>query len=82
MNPTAETSIRVPVSLRDRIKTEASRLGLKQADLLGLALRELQQAEFLRAVAAVELDSAATVEATQWDEADLAGTLDPWDPGT
>jgi hypothetical protein len=46
-----------------------------------LALRELRQAEFLRAVTAVEWADAATAEAAAWDAADLAGPLDPWEPG-
>jgi hypothetical protein len=70
----------VPVTLRDAIKAEASRHGLKQADLLELALRELKQADFLRAVAAVEWDAEAAAEAAEWDAADLSGRLDPWDP--
>ena len=53
-----ETTIRVPVFLRERVKAEAARSGLTQADLIELARRELDQAEFLRAVGAVEWDAA------------------------
>lgn len=75
-----ETTIRVPVSLRERIRSAAARRGLKQAELVELALTELDQAEFLRSVAAVEWDEEADSEAREWDEAGLEGPLDPWDP--
>ena len=78
MSRAAETTIRVPVNLRERIKAEAASRGMTQADLVDLALRELDQAEFLRALAAVEWDDEAIVEAREWDESDLAGSLDPW----
>lgn len=76
----AETTIRIPVSLRERIKAAAARRGMKQADLVELALTELDQAEFLRSVAAVQWDEEAAAEARDWDEAGLDGRLDPWDP--
>ncbi|MDR2566080.1 MAG: hypothetical protein LBC97_08490 [Bifidobacteriaceae bacterium] len=79
MRSAEETTIRVPVAIRDEIKAEASRLGVKQADLLSLALRELKQAQFLRSVAAVEWDDEAAAEAAEWDAAGLAGELDPWE---
>jgi hypothetical protein len=75
----AETTIRVPVRLRERIKTAAARRGMKQADLVELALTELDQAEFLRSVAAVDWDEEAAAEAREWDEAGLDGSVDPWD---
>lgn len=75
-----ETTIRVPVGLRERIKAEANRRGLKQADLVELALRELDQADFLRAVAATEWDDATDTDAREWDDADLVGRIDPWEP--
>lgn len=80
MSTAEETTIRVPVSLRERIKVAAAKHGMRQADLVELALRELDQAEFVRAVAAVEWDSEATAEAREWDEADLGGPADPWEP--
>lgn len=79
MSTVDDTTIRVPVALRDHIKQEASKRGVKQATLIELALRELAQAEFLRAVSAVEWDDDARAEAREWDDADLA-TLDPWEP--
>lgn len=80
MSPIDDTTIRVPISLRERIKAEATKRGLRQADLVELALRELAQADFLRAVAAVEWDDETIAEARVWDEADLSGPLDPWEP--
>lgn len=82
MSGSAETTIRVPVALRSRIKAQAARRGMKQADLIDLALRELDQADFLRAVAAVHWDDEAIAEAREWDEADLSGSLDSWEPPT
>ncbi|MDR1295211.1 MAG: hypothetical protein LBK59_09730 [Bifidobacteriaceae bacterium] len=79
MSAGQETTIRVPTGLRDQIKGEARRRGLKQAELLAVALRELQQAEFLRAVAAADWGGATRTEDRQWDDADLAGPLDPWE---
>lgn len=72
--------IRVPVDLRDLVRSEAARRGVTQSDVLTLAMRELAQAEFLREVAAVRWDDEATAEAREWDDADLAGPLDPWEP--
>lgn len=80
MKATQETTIRVPVVLRERIRAEAHRRGLKQADLVELALRELAQADFLRAVAATEWDAAAEAEAREWDDADVVDRIDPWEP--
>ena len=80
MSATEETTIRVPVSLRNQIRSEAAQRRLKQADLISLALRELEQAEYLRAVAATDWDGEAAAEARQWDEADLSTELDPWEP--
>ncbi|MCL2787038.1 MAG: hypothetical protein FWD59_00820 [Micrococcales bacterium] len=80
MSVVQETMIRVPASLRDRIRSGAAERRLKQADYISLALRELEQAEFLRAVAATEWDDQAVVEAREWDEADLSTGIDPWDP--
>ncbi|MDR1152890.1 MAG: hypothetical protein LBK72_10560 [Bifidobacteriaceae bacterium] len=84
MSTAHETTIRVPVSLRDRIRIEAGKRRLRQSDLLALALRELDQAEFLRAVEAANWDADADAEAAAenraWDDADLTGPLDPWDP--
>lgn len=76
----ADTTMRVPVELRDRIRRAASQRGLKQSALVELALRELEQAEFLRSVAAVQWDEAARDEADDWDAADLAESTDPWAP--
>ena len=80
MSITDETTIRVPVSLRDLIRSQAASHGLKQADLLSLALRELEQAEFLRSVAAVPWDETPDAEAQTWDDAELVSSLDPWQP--
>jgi len=73
--------IRVPVDLRDLVRSEAARRGVTQSDVLTLAMRELAQADFLRAVAAVQWDDEAVDEAHEWDEADLSGPLYPWEPG-
>ena len=81
MSATVETTIRVPTGLRDQIRAGAARHRLKQADYLSLALRELEQAEFLRSVAQITWDAEALGEARPWDEAGLAGELDPWEPG-
>lgn len=75
-----ETTIRVPVVLRERIKAEAAKRGVNQAQLVEIALRELDQAEFLRSVEAVDWDDEAEDEAREWDAADLSGDLDPWEP--
>lgn len=77
MSTVEETTIRVPVALRDQIRVAAADYHLKQADLLRLALKELKQAEFLRAVAATTWDD-ENGEAAAWDAADLA-RLDPWE---
>ena len=79
MSTMEETTIRVPVSLRDQIRSGAAQRRLKQADFISLALRELEQAEFLRAVAATDWGD-ATTEAREWDEADLSAGIDPWEP--
>ena len=80
MSVLEETTIRVPVSLRDRIRTGAAEHRLKQADFIRLALRELEQAEFLRTVAETTWDNQAIAEAQDWDDADLISELDPWSP--
>ena len=80
MAPVGETTIRVPSALRDHIRTEANARGLKQADLIELALRELEQADFLKRVAGVEWDDEALAEAKAWDDAAIATALDPWVP--
>jgi len=79
MSITEETTIRVPVALRDQIRTQATIRGLKQADLLTLALRELEQADFLRSVAEVHWDE-TDPETREWEDADLTEPLDPWEP--
>ena len=78
MAPSTDSSIRVPSVLRDRIRQAAARRGLKQAELLERALRELEQADFLRQVAATTWDDAALAEAKAWDDADLVSNVDPW----
>lgn len=78
MSIAAETTIRVPVGLRDHIRTQAAAHGLNQAEFLHLALRELEQAEFLRSVAETDWDDDADTRA--WDDADLSTALDPWEP--
>jgi len=80
MSSVEETTIRVPVTLRDQIRSGAAERRLKQADYIGLALRELKQAEFLRSVAATAWDQDALTEAREWDQADLSTGLDPWEP--
>ncbi|MCL2471409.1 MAG: hypothetical protein FWF25_06685 [Propionibacteriaceae bacterium] len=80
MSPSEETTIRVPVSLRDQIRSGAVERRLKQADFISLALRELEQAEFLRSVAAIEWDDEAVRESQEWDEANLDSAMDPWEP--
>lgn len=82
MSGSAETMIRVPVALRDQIRLEAAAHGLKQADLLSLALRELEQADFLRSVVATRWDEEARAEALEWDDAELSTPLDPWEADT
>jgi len=56
MSVVEETTIRVPVQLRDQIRAGAAERRLKQADFIRLALRELEQAEFLRSVTATAWD--------------------------
>jgi len=77
MSIAEETTIRVPVSLRDQIRSGAAERRLKQSDFISLALRELEQAEFLRTVAATNWDAGAR----EWDDADLSTGMDPWEPG-
>jgi hypothetical protein len=62
------------MKLRDRIKADAKKYRLTQADLLDKALRELEHAEFIRAVEATpwEVDE----EAKEWDDADLVDDID------
>ena len=78
MSVVPETTIRVPIDLRDSIRAEAAARRIRQADLLRLALRELEQAEFFRSVAATAWEGEA--EAVSWEEADLVAALDPWEP--
>ena len=80
MRVSDETMIRVPATLRDQIRSQAAAHGLKQADLLRLALRELEQAEFLRSVASIKWDDEAQAESQAWDDAELSTPLDPWAP--
>ncbi|MCL1898463.1 MAG: hypothetical protein FWG16_06545 [Micrococcales bacterium] len=80
MSAVEETTIRVPMDLRNQIRTGAAERRLKQADFISLALRELEQAEFLRQVAAVNWDDEAIAEAKQWDQAGLSVGMDPWAP--
>ncbi|MDR2113722.1 MAG: hypothetical protein LBO75_00390 [Bifidobacteriaceae bacterium] len=80
MNTGPDTTIRVSCSLREQVKAHAAQRGIKQADLIALALRELEQTEFLRAVAATEWDLESESEAKAWDGSDLAGGLEPWSP--
>ena len=54
--------------------------GLRPSTVIELALRELEQAEFLRSVAAIEWDDEAEAEARAWDEAGSEDPIDPWDP--
>jgi predicted transcriptional regulator len=75
-----ETTIRVPGTLRDKVKAMAAHQGMTQAELIDRALRELEQAEFLRSVAATEWDAHADAETSAWDSSDLAGGMDPWQP--
>ena len=49
--------------------------------MLTLALRELEQADFLKSVAEIQWDEADT-ETRDWQDADLTGPLDPWEPAS
>jgi len=75
-----ETTIRLPVTLRDQIRSEAAAHGVRQADLLRLALRELEQAEFLRTVATTIWDDETIMGAQEWQDASLTDLADPWEP--
>jgi len=61
-----------------RTAVQAGRNG--DGGVLIRSLRELQQADFLRRVAEVEWGEGAQPEAKQWDDAELAASLDPWEP--
>ncbi|MFB7800352.1 hypothetical protein [Isoptericola sp. NPDC056134] len=65
------TSIRVSKKLRDRIKAGAKTHGESLSAYLARALRELEQREFLDAVAARQYDDADLAEYRQWEQADL-----------
>ncbi|GAA4722690.1 hypothetical protein GCM10023216_10000 [Isoptericola chiayiensis] len=65
------TSLRVSTELRDKIRDGAQRHRETQAEYIARALRELEQAEFLRAVAAERYDDEDLDEATDWLDADL-----------
>ncbi|MCL1907684.1 MAG: hypothetical protein FWG08_07255 [Propionibacteriaceae bacterium] len=82
MSIVQETTIRVPVDLRDKIKAGATERRLRQAEYIDLAIKELEHAEFLRAVAAIEWDEEAIAEAREWDDAPLVANLEPWDPSS
>ncbi|MDR0489021.1 MAG: hypothetical protein LBG99_06455 [Propionibacteriaceae bacterium] len=79
MSTVQETTIRVPTALRDQIRAQAAARHVKQADLLTAALRELEQAEFLRAVAQTAWDE-SNPEDQSWDRADLSTPMDMWEP--
>lgn len=79
MSHSTDTTIRLSAALRDRIKEAAAKRGVKQSTVIELGLRELEQSEFLRSVAAVEWDDEAAAEADEWEDADLTGPFDPWD---
>lgn len=74
-----ETTIRVPIALRDRIREVAEKRGVKQSEAIELAFRELAQADFLRSVASVEWDAEAVAEALEWDDAAIDAPLEKWD---
>lgn len=69
------TTIKVPSELRDRIRVEATARHQSQAEFLALAINELKQAEFIRAVQAQRPDDEYLAEFREWQDADLAAPL-------
>lgn len=65
------TSLRLTTELRDRIKSGADKHGETQAEYIERALRELEHREFLREVAAFEMDDADRAEYEQWEQAPI-----------
>lgn len=71
----SETTIRVPKDLRNRIKDGAAAHGETQADFLRRALAELEQAEFLAAVAGDEMTADERAEFEQWEQAPVGPVI-------
>lgn len=69
------TSIRVPVPVRDLVRDEAAKHNQSQAQLIEHAVRELQHQEFIRAAQAQVPDEDYLREMREWDNADLAPSL-------
>jgi predicted DNA-binding protein len=68
---TSVTSLRLTSELRDRIKAGAKKHGDTQAEYIERALRELEHREFLRGVAAAEMDDEDRAEYEQWEQAPI-----------
>lgn len=67
-----QTSLRVPTTLRDRIKAGAEQHGETQADYIARALRELEHRELIAAIAGeAPYDDEELAELYEWDQADL-----------
>ena len=71
------TTVKVPVSLRDRVRRNARNHGLTLGDYLDRAVNELEQAEFIRAVQAQKPDAAYVADAMELD-AISAPITEPW----
>ena len=68
------TTIRVPITLRDIVRSEAATQGVSQAEYLARAVAAAQQADFLARAASQRPDQAYLDEFREWDGADLVGT--------
>ena len=71
------TTVKVPVSLRDRVRRNARNHGMTLGDYLDKAVSELEQAEFIRAVQAQKPDDAYVAETMVLD-ALSAPITEPW----
>ena len=61
------TTMKLPTTLRDRIKHNAKQRGQTMSEYVDSALRELEQAEFIRAAQAQRPDKQYLQQFAEWD---------------
>ena len=71
---TVMTTIKVPATLRDIVRSEAATQGVSQAEYLAQAVAAARQADFLAKAANQKPDQAYLDEFHEWDGVDLVGT--------
>ena len=69
------TTIKLPVDLRDLVRDGAAQHGCTQAEYINRAIREFEQAEFLRAAAAQRPDHQYEADFAEWDNSQLVSVL-------